>query len=88
MGARGPQQGWKQRLQESAHPAVLQAALNEPQMRMDDPLQRHRDIKSMPEAELRVYARVLGLSQRDCELSVERLRVNCMHRVMDLLENL
>ena len=55
--------------------------------RPKDPLQRHRDINTMPEAELRAYARQLGMSVRDAEsLGVERLRANCLHMIFGLLE--
>lgn len=54
-----------------------------------DPLQRHRNIQTMPEAELRVYARQVGVSKRDAEeLAVDRLRVNCVHMVNAIIEEL
>lgn len=54
-----------------------------------DPLQRSRDIASMPEPELRTYARQLGISMRDAEgLSVERLRQNCRIVIGQLIDAL
>jgi hypothetical protein len=54
-----------------------------------DPLQRHRNIQTMSEDELRVYARQVGVSQRDAnELSVDRLRVNCVHMVHAIIAEL
>lgn len=59
------------------------------QTRFPDPLQRHRDIDSMPEAELRAYARQIGMTPRDANtLSVERLRYNAKHHVIALIEDL
>lgn len=61
----------------------------EPRTRFPDPLQRHRDIDSMPEAELRAYARQIGMTPRDANtLSVERLRYNAKHHVIALIEDL
>lgn len=54
-----------------------------------DPLQRFRNIQTMPEDELRVYARQVGVSKRDAEeLSVDRLRVNCVHMVHAIIAEL
>jgi hypothetical protein len=43
----------------------------------------------MPEAELRAYARQIGMTPRDANtLSVERLRYNAKHHVIALIEDL
>lgn len=64
-------------------PAILAAA--EPIHK--DPLQRSRQIRTMPLAELRQYAKQVGVRQRDIdELSEDRLRQNCELTVRSLLE--
>lgn len=52
-----------------------------------DPLQRSRQIATMPHDELRDYARQIGVRQRDIDdLSLDRLRQNCMLTVARLVE--
>lgn len=52
-----------------------------------DPLQRSREIASMDHDELRAYAKQIGVRQRDIEeLSIDRLRQNCMLTVASLVE--
>ena len=52
-----------------------------------DPLQRGREIRTMPVAELKHYAKQIGLRQRDIdELTEDRLRQNCMLTVAALVE--
>lgn len=54
-----------------------------------DSLQRGRNIDRMPEAELRAYARQIGISPRDCDgLAVERLRQNCTAQLYELIDAL
>lgn len=98
MGARGPKPGFRRALvaeTASAQPdsAVeqvhleAQAAQAAPESK--DSLQRGRNIDTMPEAELRRYARQLGIGQRDAEgLTVERLRQNCTAQLYELIEDL
>ena len=76
---------------ESDSTAVAPAALVMPvsQARPTDPLQRHRHIGSMGEAELRAYALQVGVSKRDAEtLPMDRLRVNCVHVINALIDDL
>ena len=57
--------------------------------RPSDPLQRHRDMQSMDEPELRAYALQVGVSKRDAQtLPMDRLRVNCVHVINALIEEL
>ena len=57
-----------------------------PSMRRD-PLQRGREIRTMPVAELKDYAKQIGVRQRDIdELTEDRLRQNCMLTVAALVE--
>lgn len=52
-----------------------------------DVLQAGRNINTMPEPELRVYARQVGVSQRDAErLTVERLRANIALTIQSFIE--
>ena len=52
-----------------------------------DPLQRGREIRTMPVAELKHYAKQIGVRQRDIdELTEDRLRQNCMLTVAALVE--
>ena len=52
-----------------------------------DPLQRSREIRTMPVAELKHYAKQIGVRQRDIdELTEDRLRQNCMLTVAALVE--
>lgn len=52
-----------------------------------DPLQRAREIRTMEHPELRLYAKQIGVRQRDIdELSIDRLRQNCMLTVASLIE--
>lgn len=54
-----------------------------------DALQRHRNVATMPEAELRQYALQVGVSRRDAEtLEVGRLRQNCVLVLHALIEDL
>ncbi len=91
----GPKPGFKRASMQAEAEAVASVAIAAAAtsaasaVRMDDPLQRHRNIDTMPEDELRQYARQIGMTQRDaCTLSVERLRVNCKHQVYTLIEDL
>ena len=60
-----------------------------PAVESRDSLQRGRNIDTMPEVELRRYARQLGITQRDAEgLSVERLRQNCTAQLYELIDAL
>lgn len=55
----------------------------------NDPLQRHRNMASMSEGELRAYALQVGVSRRDAEsLSPDRLRQNCALTLYQLIEDL
>lgn len=57
------------------------------QPRSHDALQRGRSIETMPEAELRQYARQVGISARDAaELAPDRLRANCVLAVQNFIE--
>lgn len=101
MGARGPKPGHK-RAQHllvaaaaaasavvAAPPAAIQAAVAEvaPPAVHRDPLQRAREIRTMEHAELRLYAKQIGIRQRDIdELTVDRLRQNCALTVASLVE--
>lgn len=52
-----------------------------------DPLQRSREIATMDHDELRAYAKQIGVRPRDIEeLSIDRLRQNCMLTVASLVE--
>lgn len=52
-----------------------------------DPLQRAREIRTMEHPELRLYAKQIGIRQRDIdELTVDRLRQNCALTVASLVE--
>lgn len=101
MGTRGPKPGFKRAQQllvastalaavsAAAVPADTQAA-QEPapaaQVVHKDPLQRSRDIKTMEPDELKAYAKQIGVRQRDIEeLSIDRLRQNCMLTVASLI---
>lgn len=54
-----------------------------------DSLKRGQRIDTMNEAELRAYARTIGISPRDCDgLSVERLRQNCTAHLYELIDAL
>lgn len=54
-----------------------------------DPLQRHRNMESMSEPELRSYALQVGVSRRDAEcLPPDRLRQNCALTLYQLIEDL
>ena len=56
-------------------------------VRHHDPLQRSRDIATMPHDELRTYAKQIGIRARDIEdLTETRLRQNCMLTVTALVE--
>jgi len=69
--------------------AAVEPAQAEPATRFPNPLQRHRDIDTMPEAELRAYALQIGITPRDAStVGVERLRVNCKHQVYALIDDL
>ena len=75
----------------SAPAAELQPAaqVTQPaeQPRRFDPLQRSRHIGTMPVAELKAYAKQIGVRQRDIdELTDDRLRQNCMLTVNALVE--
>lgn len=100
---RGPKPGFK-RVQSAAVVAVAAqvaaaapppAVVAEPVTQAEpgpgerDSLQRGRRIDQMPEAELRRYARQIGISQRDAEgLTVERLRQNCTAQLYELIDAL
>ena len=78
-----------ERLKPGPKPGFKRSAAASVQPRRDDPLQKHRNVDTMPEAELREYALQLGLTPRDArDLSVERLRVNCKHQVYALIDDL
>lgn len=63
-------------------PAILATEPNH-----KDPLQRSRQIRTMPLAELRQYATQIGVRKRDVdELSEDRLRQNCELTVRSLVE--
>lgn len=54
-----------------------------------DSLKRGQRLDLMNEAELRAYARTIGISPRDCEgLAVERLRQNCTAHLYELIDAL
>jgi hypothetical protein len=54
-----------------------------------DSLKRGQRLDLMDEAELRAYARTIGISPRDCEgLTVERLRQNCTAHLYELIDAL
>lgn len=72
-----------------ALPQVVPGTTPAVEARANDPLQRHRHIGSMGEAELRAYALQVGVNRRDAEsLPVERLRVNCHHVLHALIDDL
>lgn len=72
--------------QSPAAPAQPEA---QPAAESRDCLQRGRNIDTMPEAELRRYARQLGITQRDAEgLTIERLRQNCAAQLYELIDAL
>lgn len=57
--------------------------------RPNDALQRNRNMAMMGEAELRAYAIQVGVNKRDAEsLSMDRLRVNCVHVLHALIDEL
>ena len=57
--------------------------------RPNDALQRNRNMALMGEAELRAYAIQVGVNKRDAEsLSMDRLRVNCVHVLHALIDEL
>ncbi len=69
-----------------AVPPMVAAAAATPSR---DPLQRHRNIQLMGEDELRSYALQVGVSKRDAaELSVDRLKANCVLMVQSVIESL
>lgn len=90
----GPKPGFKRSADTEAAQVASDAiasasASSAVQPRRNDPLQRHRDIDTMPEAELREYALQIGMTPRDAaSLSVERLRFNCKHQVYTLIDDL
>lgn len=91
----GPKPGFKrsavieQAAQVASDAIASASAAAAVQPRRDDPLQKHRNVDTMPESELREYALQLGLTPRDArDLSVERLRVNCKHQVYALIDDL
>ncbi len=54
-----------------------------------DALQRGRNIDLMGETELRAYAVQVGVSKRDAlSLPMDRLRVNCVHVLHALIDEL
>lgn len=54
-----------------------------------DSLKRGQRLDLMDEAELRAYARTIGISPRDCDgLTVERLRQNCTAHLYELIDAL
>jgi len=86
-----PRAGFRQPRNEPAQvvtlttPAVVAPEVSAPSR--VDALQRGHNIETMPEADLRVYARRIGLTQRDCDgLGVDRLRMNCKARLVELVE--
>lgn len=55
----------------------------------NDPLEPNRNIDTMSEPELRVYARQIGVNPRDAaELPFDRLKQNCMLVLAELIEEL
>lgn len=85
----GPKPGFKRERIASAAAAVAAVAQAVPAQASTDVLQPGRNIKTMPEAELRLYARQIGVSQRDATtLTVDRLRANCELTLMSFVENL
>lgn len=102
MGRRGPKPGFKQRREaEMATAAAVAKAARESKKpakpvrvaeptvdQRRDPLQRGRNVDTMPEAELRTYARQIGITLRDAQgLAVDRLRQNCKARLLELIED-
>lgn len=70
-------------------PARVESDSTAAPARSNDPLQRHRNIGTMNEAELRAYALQVGVSKRDAEtLPMDRLRVNCVHVINALIDDL
>ncbi len=85
----GPKPGFKLARAAKATVAVAAVAQAAPAKASTDVLQPGRNIKTMPEAELRLYARQIGESQRDATtLAVDRLRANCELTLMAFVENL
>ena len=73
----------------AALPEIQTAAQREPVAPAPsrDPLQRSRDIGTMTGADLKAYAKQIGVRQRDIdELTEDRLRQNCMLTVNALVE--
>lgn len=65
------------------------ASMTAPATAWPDPLQRHRNVALMGEAELREYALQVGVTKRDAqELAPERLRVNILHVLHARIEEL
>lgn len=86
----GPQPGFRARAAEAASVVVAAAAASSASAvtpRHDDPLQSNRNIDTMPEAELRQYARQIGLLRDADSVAVERLRANCKSQVFALIED-
>lgn len=92
-GKRGPKPGFMplvnvRRLADGNAPKT--APPEEPPVaspRHKDPLQRAREIRTMPMADLKDYAKQIGVRQRDIdELTEDRLRQNCMLTVAALVE--
>ena len=82
MGARGPQPAFRPAQQAAAAQAEESA-----QPVCKDPLQRAREIRTMEHPELRLYAKQIGIRQRDIDdLTVDRLRQNCALTVASLVE--
>lgn len=78
----GPKPGAK-RLAVQAAPVATQA----PEPASRDVLQAGRNVNTMPEAELRVYAKQVGVSARDAAgLTVERLRANIALTLRNFIE--
>lgn len=71
-----------------AQPVVTApAAPVAPQAVHKDPLQRAREIRTMEHPELRLYAKQIGIRQRDIDdLTLDRLRQNCALTVASLVE--
>ncbi len=86
----GPKPGFtRSRAAKVAEVAIATAAASSAVTpRMDDPLQFGRNVDTMPEAELRQYARQLGMLVDADRLSVDRLRVNCKHQIYALIDDL
>ena len=91
-GRRGPKPGFmpavniQRSASSSADPAPAASAQPAAVIRNKDPLQKSRDIKTMPPAELKDYAKQIGVRSRDIEeLTIDRLRQNCMLTVASLL---